>query len=104
MGYLGKFGKWVLVFILVSKGLSLYSQLGFPLISNYSSHEFKVNPQTWAITQDDKGAIYVGTNEGVLRFDGSNWHIFKVPLNSPVRSLEYGSNGNIYEGIWNTST
>ena len=94
----GLYRTLLIILSIILKSFNIFSQTGYPLISNYSSHDFRINPQTWAITQDEKGVIFIGTNEGVLRFDGSTWRNYRIPLNSPVRSLEYGLDGKIYVG------
>jgi class 3 adenylate cyclase len=48
----------------------------------------------WDAIEDDHGRIYFANNEGVLRFDGRNWMLFKTP--NPVRHLSFDAQGNLY--------
>jgi len=48
-----------------------------------------------SITQDSRGFIWAGTNEGLSRFDGKNFKNFYAPKNDRV--VKSNSFGNIYE-------
>ncbi len=72
--------------------------LGHPNITNYSSKHYKASPQNWAISQDQRGVMFFGNNEGVLEFDGYRWKSYKVANESAIRSLAVADNGFIYVG------
>ncbi|MCK4664714.1 MAG: GAF domain-containing protein [Bacteroidales bacterium] len=74
---------------------------GKPVIKNISFSDYSVSPQVWAITQTDNGLIYIGTNKGVLEYDGQEFRIIETTNNSAVRSLHYHSDGKIYVGAIN---
>jgi len=48
-----------------------------------------------SITQDSRGFIWIGTNEGLSRFDGKNFKNFYAPKNDTV--VKSNSFGTIYE-------
>jgi ligand-binding sensor domain-containing protein len=55
----------------------------------------------WDIDQDQNGAMYFANNDGLLQFDGTEWHKYSVPSNSDVKSVEIDSSGKIYIGSYN---
>ena len=57
--------------------------------------------QVWAITEDDRGILYVGNNAGVVEYDGVDWRVLPVRNHSTVRSLSRGPDGTIYVGAQN---
>ena len=48
--------------------------------------------------QDKRGAMYFGTGNGILEFDGLSWNFIKVQTGAYVRSLAIDSTGVIYAG------
>jgi DNA-binding CsgD family transcriptional regulator len=78
----------------------LYCQtknVGLPFINNFAREEYNAGTQNWSITQDEDRIMYFGNNNGVLRFDGTNWQLFPLPNNSVVRTVLY-SDGKVYAG------
>ena len=66
-------------------------------IRNFSPKEYKSRPQNWAVTEDQRGVLYFGNNEGILEYDGVFWN--KINANEQiVRSLAVDENGIIYAG------
>jgi signal transduction histidine kinase/ligand-binding sensor domain-containing protein len=60
--------------------------------------------QVWAITQDDTGYIWIGTNEGLVRFDGVQFvsgpqlGLTSLP-NASVRTLARGRDDSVWIGF-----
>jgi len=77
------------------------STVGVPYIHNYPKKEYKAGTQNWSISQDQKGFMYFGNNEGLLVFDGVNWQVHRMTNSSIVRSLYIPKNGQIYVGAYN---
>lgn len=77
---------------------SIGQELGRVFIKNYTPKEYKGSTQNWAMTQSDKGFLYVANNSGVLEFDGVNWRLIKVLDDLPVRYLTRANDGTIYVG------
>ena len=69
---------------------------GRPLVRIYPPSEYGGGAQNWAIVQDARGVIYVGSGGGVQEYDGVNWRIIETPKRSTVRSLAIGEGGRIY--------
>ncbi len=93
-------------FLVLFLGLqcSLYGQfksIGVPEIRNIDRSEYGGGTQSWDIVDDSQGNIYIGNNNGILRFDGEDWNTISVTNNSMVRSLANGSDDKIYVGAYN---
>jgi len=61
---------------------------------SFGPKDFNAHPYMWDAIEDEQGRIYFANNDGVLRFDGRNWMLFKTP--NPVRHLSFGAQGNLY--------
>ena len=85
----------------------------YPPIVNYSSKEYKINklnddgseikmnPENFAVVQDQRGVMYFGNSNGILEFDGQDWDFIEVSIGNFVKSLAIDSNGVIYVGTNN---
>jgi len=71
---------------------------GLPFLRAYGPKEYGAQAQNWAVTQDQRGVIYVGNNDGVLIYDGVHWRTVPVSNMSVVRSLDVASDGTVYVG------
>ena len=66
--------------------------------TNFSRETYGGGNQSWDITQNKNGWIYIANNNGLLEYDGSRWRTFSVANESVIRSV-YASNDNrIYAG------
>jgi ligand-binding sensor domain-containing protein len=98
------FWKSFIVFFLLMPLLSNAqnnAEAGLPFITNFSAKEYKSHPQNWAITQDDRGVIYVANSFGLLEYDGVKWRNIRSSSNALVRSLAKDKNSRIYYGSYN---
>ncbi len=80
--------------------LCLHGQVkdvGLPFVKNFYQAEYQGGTQNWSITQDKNGFMYFANNNGVLRFDGSNWDMFSLPNRSVVRVVAF-IDDKIYAG------
>lgn len=74
------------------------SSIGKMEVTNYSKIQYAGGMQNWAIAQDKKGRMYVGNNEGLLTYDGTNWQTYPVPNKTILRSIAFGEDGKLYAG------
>ncbi len=93
-----QFIRGVFLLVLLSGSQQLFSQIGYPIITNYSSTVIGATAQIWGIEQDKNGHFYFATNTGVVKFNGVDWIIYPVPLNSAVRSLAINQEGIVFVG------
>ncbi len=59
-----------------------------PYINNYSKQQYKGGTENWDISTTSDGQIFVANNEGMLRFCGNQWKLYKLPNKTVVRSIE----------------
>ena len=71
---------------------------GRPVIRNYSPEDYGGGGQNWAIVQDGRGLLYVGSTGGVLEHDGLSWRLIPVPNRDTIRSLAIDDEGRIFAG------
>jgi len=95
---------WLILCSIVLSGQALSAELatkneiGLPLLQNIKPRDYAAGTQNWAITQDNRGVLYVGNNIGVLEHDGVNWRVLQTENKSVVRSLALANDGRIYVG------
>jgi len=66
-------------------------------ITNILKDKYGGFSKNWSIDFDDKGAIYIGNEAGLLVFDGRTWNLHKVTGNETVRSV-YVDGERVYTG------
>lgn len=89
---------WVLILGVLCLTSNVHSQIGTPHFKYFSPQDYKEGNRNWAIASDAKGVIYVGNDDGILRFDGISWELIPLPQNQIAYWLEKGEDGNIYVG------
>ena len=86
----------------VSSVLGQIKSIGLPDIINYKKTDYKSGTQNWNIDQDANGNMYFANKNGLLQFDGSNWHTYIVPNVNSIRSVKVeDSTGRIFIGAYN---
>ncbi len=75
--------------------------MGTPHIINYPKKDYKAATQNWCITQDNRGIMYFGNNDGVLEFDGKRWRLHALPDRFMYRAVFVALDGTIYVGLSN---
>ena len=92
---------YALIFTLITVWTSMAAQgsnIGIPPLHHFLRKTYSGGTQNWDSAQDHQGVIYWANNEGVLRFDGSNWTLFPVSNQTIVRSVAIDSMGRIFAG------
>lgn len=92
--------NWFILFILLP-GLcfSQVKTIGYPKVDNYTKSEYNAATQNWDIAQDKKGFMYFANNDGVLKFNGSQWEFMDADIPLPVRSVFVDSKDRIFIGL-----
>jgi len=90
--------KLFLFFALAITSISLFAQeIGrYPLV-NFHHRQYNGHSQSWAITQDNRGMIYVANNVGVIEYDGSEWKHISIN-NALARCLDTDPTGRVWVG------
>ncbi len=73
-------------------------EVGAPLITNYTRHDYHGHSQNWVVVQDRRGVMYFSNYDGVLEFDGSSWRLITLGQGTQTNSLALGPDGVIYVG------
>jgi hypothetical protein len=70
---------------------------GLPKIINYKRADYQAGTQNWAFTQSKTGLVYFANNNGLLEYDGEEWHLYeRVP--SFIHRATLAKNERIYIG------
>jgi ligand-binding sensor domain-containing protein/DNA-binding CsgD family transcriptional regulator len=88
----------LLLLLLLPLGGIAQNTIGIPEIFNYSKQVYGGGLQSWDITQDKNGIIYLANNEGLLSYDGAYWSIHPLPNKTIVRSVAIATDSRIYVG------
>ncbi|WP_192349603.1 triple tyrosine motif-containing protein [Algoriphagus sp. Y33] len=91
----------LLTFILLiffSRSVYPQAELASPKIKNFTNKTYQAGLQNWGATQDEKGVIYFGNNEGLLTFNGNFWELYQLPNKTIIRSAKFDSNNRLFVG------
>ena len=78
---------------------SQLSNLGNPPVISYSKKFTGAGTQTWGIAEDPYGYTWFACNAGLVKFDGYNWELFRLPNDTKARSVAIDqSSHTIYVG------
>jgi len=98
-------GKLILAAVLILSLLTATQaeaqEVGTPFIRNFTRGDYQASTQNWAVAQDTRGFMYFANNDGLLVYDGVQWHLFPMPNLSMVRSIYIDDRNNIYIGAYN---
>lgn len=97
MIYTNRFIYSCCFFLLVSF-LAPAQQL-LPPVTNYSAKAYKGASQNWDVSSDKNGVIYVANNDGLLRYDGQRWELYRLPNKTTIRSV-FCRDKRIYTGSY----
>ena len=75
-----------------------HPEAGGLLIRNYPPEAYDAGAQNWALLQDARGVIYVGSTSALLEYDGVTWRKIVTPTRTTIRSLAADAAGRIYVG------
>lgn len=78
--------------------ISQPSNQGLPFITHFTKAQYGAGTQNWDIIQDDKGIIYIANNDGLLAYNGKDWHVTPLPNKTILRSITNDAKGNIIAG------
>jgi|GEM_PF-1857659 len=86
-----------LILLLLTLTTGFAQPTGLPFIQHYAPKTYRAHPENRAITQDNRGVLYVGNQHGLLEFDGSKWTKLTVP-GQRVVAIDTDSTGTVYVG------
>ena len=72
---------------------------GKPNVINFIRNQYRAANKNWSITQDSRGIMYFGNDDGLLEFDGIRWILYRPPEDKVVRAVAVSTKDNrIYSG------
>lgn len=81
--------------------LSFSINEGVPIIKNFKAEDYSGGSRIYSILSTEEGILYAGDKNGILEFDGENWH--KIHCGFTVSSLAIDSSNVVHvagsEGI-----
>ena len=83
-----------LVFILLRAGAQ-----ELPPVTRFEPATYAAGSQNWMIGQDEDHFVYVANSEGLLEYNGAQWHHYPSPNESVLRSV-HATDGRIYTGSY----
>ena len=100
----------VSLFSLFQQNTSLLSNQVFaqaqPLSGTWTQYSLP-NNNVYAIAEDDAGDIWIGTQAGVVRYDGQNWTVYNTQnsglLSNWVLKIFKDNSGNMWFGTWGST-
>jgi len=72
--------------------------LGTPFTKNFQKKDYKGGTQNWGVAQSHQGILYFANNNGLLRYDGTEWSCTPLPNKTILRSIAIDDKGRIYAG------
>jgi signal transduction histidine kinase len=94
----------LLISVFVEEGYSqtmTSQEKGIYFHRQYSPSEHGGHTQSWSVTEDNRGLIYVGNGNGLLEYDGVEWRMIEVAGGQVALSLALGRNNQLYVGSVN---
>ncbi len=70
-----------------------FQELGQAYIQTYHPGQYSYVNHYNSVTQDDKGFLYLGSHNGILRFDGTFWHDLNISGNIILSQTNQGIYG-----------
>lgn len=76
-----------------------HAQQLLPPVTNYSVKAYNGASQNWDVSSDENGVVYVANNDGLLRYDGQRWKLYRLPNKTTIRSV-FCQGKRIYTGSY----
>lgn len=73
-------------------------RIGSPFVEQYSKATYRAGNQNWGIAVGPEGFIYAANTEGLLVFDGQEWHLHPMKNHARLRSVRVDNQGRILVG------
>ena len=80
--------------------LTSHSQ-GIPFLRNYTSTEYNGHNRNFDVVTDNNGTVFFANFEGLIYFDGAEWHMIHTPGITRVTVVYREENGIIWAGGYN---
>ena len=82
----------ILLYIILCACINSFSQQF--ITHHYTNKDYKGEQKIWDAKEDNYGRIWFANNEGIIRFDGNNWTLYRTP--TAARHLAFSKSGDLY--------
>lgn len=90
---------WFLTLTGAAASPGFQNQFLAPYVRNFTKQDYQAYNQNWSLCQDTTtGFLYAGNSKGLLEFDGTRWHLYRLPKPTMVRSVAADQRGRIFTG------
>ena len=93
----------IILIVLNGNSFALFAQLefmGMPLVTNFLTEEIGASSQNWAMTQDNRGVMYIANNSGIIAYNGKQLKLISYPDLAGIRCISRDKHGKIYVGAY----
>ncbi len=91
--------KFLQIFLLLLLLLPLLLMgQGQLFVHNFLPSDYPGKTQNWVVKIDDNNIVWVGNQEGLMKFNGNQWELITTPQKSTVRSLSFSKSGKLFAG------
>lgn len=91
---------FIIFYLFVANALFGQQYKGKPFVLNFDDTEYRTDDQNWSIDITKQGIVYIGNNNGLLEFDGSNWNLYPMPEGMVIRSVCTEGDSIVYVGAY----
>jgi class 3 adenylate cyclase/ligand-binding sensor domain-containing protein len=88
----------ILILFLLNATNSFCKDIGAPYIQRIALNNYGINNNNFKIFQDNNDILYIENSNGILKYNGNSWDLFKI---SGKFCFTIGSDGLIYIGSKN---
>jgi len=88
----------ILILFLFTTTFSFGKDIGEPYIQRITLNNYGINNNNFTILQDNNGILYIENSNGILKYNGNSWDLFKI---SGKFCFTIGNDGFIYIGSKN---
>ena len=93
------FGRALCALLIACLGTAAAARLpdGTPPMRHFTP-DVEAFPQNTAIAVDEAGRVFLGSFDGLLVFDGTDWQLLSTTNGELVRSVAASEDGRVYVG------
>ncbi|WP_455630277.1 ATP-binding protein [Parabacteroides sp.] len=75
-----------------------FSQEGIPFFRNFTADEYRAHNRNFDVVCDSSGIVYFANFEGIIYYNGAEWHKILTPGISRITRLYIDANNRIWAG------
>ncbi len=87
-----------IIFLLIFISPFLLKGQGQLFVHNFLPSDYPGKTQNWVVKIDDNNIVWVGNQQGLMKFNGNQWEVINTSQKSTVRSMSFSKNGSLFAG------